>query len=338
VKVGVIGAGSWGTALANMLALDGARVNLWDVDTQLLDDLFSDRENKKYLPGHKFHESVHIAKTREDCLLDSDFVLTAVPTQNFRSAILEALPFIPEKAIIVNAAKGIELGSLQTISMIMADIAPERRFVVLSGPSHAEEVAEGASTTVTAASEDKAAAEAVQDLFMNKAFRVYTQSDVLGVELGGALKNVIALGAGITDGMECGDNTKAALMTRGITEMARLGECMGAKQETFFGLSGIGDLIVTCTSLHSRNRRCGILIGQGVDPKEAIEKIGMVVEGVSTAEAARELGKERKIEIPITEAICRIVSGELSAEVALANLMARSKKHEHEVLLTYGRD
>jgi glycerol-3-phosphate dehydrogenase (NAD(P)+) len=321
-----------------MLAHDGTQVTLWDIDTQHLDNLFSDRENKKYLPGHTFHESVHIVKTLEDGLFSSDFVVTAVPTQHFRSAISKALPFIPEKAIIVNAAKGIELGSLQTISMIMADIAPERRFVVLSGPSHAEEVAEGASTTVTVASEDLKAAEAVQDLFMNAQFRVYTQSDVLGVELGGALKNVIALGAGITDGMGCGDNTKAALMTRGITEMARLGECMGAKQETFFGLSGIGDLIVTCTSIHSRNRRCGILIGQGVDPKEAIEKIGMVVEGISTSEAARELGKKLKIEMPITESICCIVSGELSAEIALANLMMRSKKNEHEVLLTYGRD
>ena len=342
VKAGIIGAGSWGTALANMLAnmhkSSETRICLWDIDEQLLKNLSSDRENRKYLPGHKLHEEVHIAWSLEECLQDAAFVVTAVPTQSFRSAVKEALAFIPEKAIIVNTAKGIEIGSLKTMSMIMAEIAPEYRFVVLSGPSHAEEVAEGVSTTVTAASGDLEAAEAVQDLFMNKTFRVYTQSDIIGVELGGALKNVIALGAGISDGMGCGDNTKAALMTRGITEMARLGECMGAKQETFFGLSGIGDLIVTCTSLHSRNRRCGMMIGKGIDPREAMEQIGMVVEGVPTAEATRELGKSFKIELPITEAICRIVGGGVSPEAALAELMTRSKKHEQEVLLTYGRD
>ena len=338
MKAGIIGAGSWGTALADLLAKNGVPVSLWDADAQLLKSLSSERENKKYLPGHKLHESVLIASDRVESLTDSNFVVTAVPTQSFRKAISGALPFIPEKAIIVNAAKGIELGSLKTMSMIMGEVAPEYRYVVLSGPSHAEEVIEGLSTTVAAASGDLKAAEAVQDLFMNKTFRVYTQSDVLGVELGGALKNVIALGAGITDGMGCGDNTKAALMTRGITEMARLGECMGAKRETFFGLSGIGDLIVTCTSMHSRNRRCGIMIGEGIEPKEAVEKIGMIVEGVSTAEATRELGKRLKIEMPITEAICRIVSGEVLPAAALTDLMTRSKKHEQEVLLTYGRE
>ena len=338
MKTGIIGAGSWGTALANLLAGKGVDVYLWDVDSAILDTLASERENKKYLPGIMLHESISISKTREGCLSGADFAVTAVPTQHFRSAITEALPYIKKEAVIVNVAKGIELGTLETISMIAEDVAPEQKLVILSGPSHAEEVALGIPTTVCSASKDLNAAEDVQDLFMTDRFRVYTQSDVIGVELGGALKNVIALGAGITDGMGLGDNTKAALMTRGIAEMARLGECMGAKKETFFGLSGIGDLIVTCTSLHSRNRRCGFMIGEGVDPKEAISRVGMIVEGIPTAEAARELGKKLKVEMPITEAICGIVSGELSPDAALKALMTRSKKHEHEVLLSYGRN
>jgi glycerol-3-phosphate dehydrogenase (NAD(P)+) len=338
VKVGIIGSGGWGTALANLLAGSGADVCMWDVDTQLLEMLATDRENKKYLPGVRLGENIRIAQSCEACVAATDFVVTAVPTQHFRAAFSGALPHIRDDAIIVNVAKGIELGSLKTPSMIFAELAPGRKFVVISGPSHAEEVAQCMPTTVCAASEDIKAAEEAQDLFMNKDFRVYTQSDVIGVELGGALKNVIALGAGITDGMGCGDNTKAALMTRGITEMARLGESMGANRETFFGLSGIGDLIVTCTSMHSRNRRCGIMIGEGVPAKEAMERIGMVVEGVSTAEATRELAEKLRIEMPITEAICRIVSGEVSPESALSGLMTRSKKHESEVLLEYGRD
>ena len=337
-RVGILGSGSWGTALANLLANNGNNVSLWDVDKQLLKALADERENKKYLPGLKLHELITIADTREECVTYADLVIMAVPTQHFRSALSEALPYMKKEAIIVNVAKGIELGTLKTISMIADEIAPELRFVVLSGPSHAEEVAKGIPTTVCAASKDMKTAEIVQDLFMSDRFRVYTQSDVLGVELGGALKNIIALGAGITDGMGLGDNTKAALMTRGVTEMARLGECMGAKRETFYGLSGIGDLIVTCTSVHSRNRNCGFMIGEGLDPKAAIERVGMVVEGIPTAEATRELGKKLKIEMPITEAICQIVSGEVSPEAALTALMTRSKKHEQEVLLTYGRD
>ena len=338
MKIGIIGAGSWGTALAIMLSEGGESVSIWDIDEKLTEALSLDRENKKYLPGRKLHDQIKIATTSKDCISGVDFVVTAVPTQHFRSALEGILPFITTDSIIINAAKGIELGSLKTPSMIASEIAPDYRFVVLSGPSHAEEVADGLPTTVTVASMNLKAAEAVQDAFMKKTFRIYAQSDVIGVELGGALKNVIALGAGIIDGMGLGDNTKAALMTRGITEMARLGELMGAKRETFFGLSGIGDLIVTCTSQHSRNRRCGFMIGEGVPAKEAMERVGMIVEGVPTAEATRELGKKLKIEMPITEAICHIVSGEVAPEIALVDLMTRRKKHEQEVLLSYERD
>jgi len=300
------------------------------VDKELLENIERHRENKKYLPGRLVHEGIAIEQTDKDCVTDADFVVMAVPSQHYRSALTAGLPDMPDGAIIVNVSKGIELGTLMTLSSISKDIAPERGYVVLSGPSHAEEVAAGMPTTVVVASEDKKAAEAVQDVFMTERFRVYTQDDVLGVELGGALKNIIALGAGISDGMGYGDNTKTALMTRGITEMARLGERMGAKRETFFGLAGIGDLIVTCTSMHSRNRRCGMLVGQGMSPKEAIETVGMIVEGIPTAKAARALAEKLGVEMPITEAICRIVGGEVPPEVALQALMSRDRKHEHE--------
>jgi len=329
MRIGIIGAGSWGTALANLLAGSGHDVCIWDVDQGLLNEIEQTHENKKYLPGRPVLESVVIVDTQEKCVKDADIVVTAVPSQHFRSALSLALPHISEDAIIVNVSKGIELGSLMTLSEIALEIAPSRRYAVLSGPSHAEEVADGMPTTVAVAAEETETAEAVQDAFMTEHFRVYTQSDMLGVELGGALKNIIALGAGISDGMGYGDNTKAALMTRGITEMARLGQRMGANPETFYGLSGIGDLIVTCTSMHSRNRRCGMMIGHGVEPKEAIANVGMIVEGIPTAEAARELAEKLGVEMPITESIYRIVSGEVPPDVALSALMTRDKKHEH---------
>ncbi|MDR3364164.1 MAG: NAD(P)-dependent glycerol-3-phosphate dehydrogenase [Clostridiales Family XIII bacterium] len=332
MKAGIIGAGSWGTALSNLLAGSGVRVCVWDVDQDLLDYISRSRENKKYLPGHRLHDLVEVADSLKNCVKDADFAVAAVPAQHFRSAAGAALPDLRKDAFIVNVAKGIEIGSLQTISRVCAEIAPGRVYAVLSGPSHAEEVADGMPTTVTAASADPEAAEAVQNIFMTERFRVYTQGDVLGVELGGALKNIIALGAGISDGMGYGDNTKAALMTRGISEMARLGARLGARRETFFGLSGIGDLIVTCTSMHSRNRRCGIMIGEGMPPKDAMARVGMVVEGIPTAEAASALAGKLGVEMPITEAICRVVGGDMPPDEALSALMTRSKKHEQEDL------
>ena len=330
MNAAIIGAGSWGTALANNLAENGHRLRLWDIDGGLLGDISKERENKKYLPGYKLKDGIEISETLAACVREADFVITAVPAQHFRSALAAALPDIKEDAIIINVAKGIEISSQKTPSEIYKELGSERPFAVLSGPSHAEEVAEGMPTTVTAASLDEKTAAAVQDLFMNNKFRVYTLDDVIGVELGGAMKNVIALGAGIIDGMGYGDNTKAALMTRGLTEMARLGAGMGAQRETFFGLTGIGDLIVTCTSRHSRNRRCGIMIGEGVPPQEAIAKVGMIVEGVPTAEAANALAKKLGVELPITAAICRVLSGEAPPAAEMTALMTRGKKHEYE--------
>jgi glycerol-3-phosphate dehydrogenase (NAD(P)+) len=330
VRVGIIGAGSWGTALANRLAANGHNPSIWDLDAQLLSDLKRDRENKKYLPGVIFGAGVTIVDSAKEAAEGADVILFAVPAQHFRAAFLPIKSAIKPDALILNVAKGIELGSLKTISQIAGECAPNHIFAVLSGPSHAEEVGLNQPTTVAVASADEEAEDFIQALFMADVFRVYTNSDVLGLELGGSLKNIIALGAGIADGMGFGDNTKAALMTRGLAEMTRLGVALGARRETFAGLAGVGDLIVTCTSMHSRNRRCGILIGEGVTPEEAKEKIGMVVEGITTAEAAYELARKHGVDVPITEAICKVVRGELDPRDALAGLMARPGRHEAE--------
>jgi glycerol-3-phosphate dehydrogenase (NAD(P)+) len=330
VKIGIIGAGSWGTALANRLAANGYAPAIWDLDAGLIADLKRDRENKKYLPGIALLPGVTIADTPLAAAEGADIVLFAVPAQHFRAAFLSAQPQVKDGAIVLNVAKGIELGSLKTISEIAAECAPGHIFAALSGPSHAEEVGLNQPTTVAVASLDRAAEEFIQRVFMADVFRIYTNSDVRGLELGGSLKNIIALGAGIADGMGFGDNTKAALMTRGLAEMTRLGVALGAKRETFAGLAGVGDLIVTCTSMHSRNRRCGILIGEGVPPEEAKERIGMVVEGITTAEAAYKLAQKHGVDVPITEAIYRVVCGELDPREALNGLMTRPGKHEWE--------
>jgi glycerol-3-phosphate dehydrogenase (NAD(P)+) len=289
-----------------------------------------DRENKRYLPGVAFSDNAIVSREIGDALRDADIALFVVPAQHFRDSLVSAVPFMRSDAVIVNAAKGIEQGSLMTCSQIARVCAPDRAFAVLSGPSHAEEVGLNMPTTVAAASDDAKVAEFVQDVFMTDRFRIYANTDVLGLELGGSLKNIIALGAGISDGMGFGDNTKAALMTRGMAEMVRLGVKMGARSETFFGLSGMGDLIVTCTSMHSRNRRCGILIGEGMDPEKAAAEVGMVVEGMYTAEAAYDLSRKFDAEMPITESICGVIRGETDAQTALADLMRRPKRHERE--------
>jgi glycerol-3-phosphate dehydrogenase (NAD(P)+) len=327
-KVGIIGAGSWGTALANRLAKNGAEVRIWDLDAGLLAEIDQARENVRYLPGVKLHDGVTTVAVQEDAVIGADLTLFAVPAQHFRSAATAALPFLSDDVIVLNVAKGIERGSLQTISQIAADALPDHQYAVLSGPSHAEEVGRDLPTTVAVASKYENISEKVQSAFFSDVFRVYTNSDVLGLELGGSLKNIIALGAGISDGMGYGDNTKAALMTRGLAEMTRLGVRLGAKAETFSGLAGIGDLIVTCTSMHSRNRRCGIMIGEGVAPDEATKKVGMVVEGITTAEAAYELAKKYEVEMPITEAIYNVVKGQLDPKKAINELMQRDRTSE----------
>lgn len=326
--IGVIGAGSWGTALSTVLAGKGNKVRIWDIDEKHLKSMEDNRENVDYLPGVPLNDNIEISYTVEKALKDADVVLFSAPAQHFRSALASAAGYIGDEALVINVAKGIEQKSLARMSEIAAESLDMNRYVVLSGPSHAEEVGRKLPTTVAAASYNIDAAEKIQDLFMTDRFRVYTTEDVVGVELGGALKNIIALGAGISDGMGFGDNAKAALMTRGLAEITRLGLKLGAKPETFAGLTGTGDLIVTCTSMHSRNRRCGIMIGEGMSPDEATKKVGMVVEGMFTTEAAYELAKREKVEMPITEAIYGAVKGDITAAQAVELLMSRDKKHE----------
>lgn len=331
-KIAVLGAGSWGTALAMVLARNGHDVHIWARDPRQADAYRQSRENKKYLPGILFPEGLQVAGTIAAAVDQADIVLFSAPAQRFRNVLEQALPHLREEMILVNAAKGIEQKTLLRLSEIADELAPKLRYAALSGPSHAEEVGKAMPTTVVAAAKDIETAEAVQDVFMSENFRVYTNTDVTGVELGGALKNIIALGAGISDGMGFGDNAKAAMMTRGMTEMSRLGIRLGAEEKTFSGLTGMGDLIVTCTSMHSRNRRCGILIGEGKLPSEATKEVGMVVEGMFTTEAAYELACKYGVEMPITEAIYAVINEKIDARKAVTALMTRSKKHEMEDL------
>lgn len=327
-KIAVIGAGSWGTALATVLSGKGYEVAIWTRNAEQTASMKEHRENIKYLPGTKFDDNITIVDEMKDAMEGAEAVMFSVPTQAFRGNFEKALPYLTDDMVIINVAKGIEQGSLMRVSEIAEELKPGVKYVMLSGPSHAEEVAEKLPTTVAVASEDAQVAAYVQDLFITDRFRTYINDDVVGVELGGALKNIIALGAGISDGMGFGDNAKAALMTRGIAEITRLGLALGAKQETFSGLTGVGDLIVTCTSMHSRNRRCGIMIGEGLSPKEATEKIGMVVESMFTTIAAYGLAQKAGVEMPITEKIYEVINGEIDAREAVEILMGRERKHE----------
>ncbi|MBQ8591118.1 MAG: NAD(P)H-dependent glycerol-3-phosphate dehydrogenase [Firmicutes bacterium] len=329
-NIAVIGAGSWGTALAVSLSNAGHHVSMWTRKPEHAAEMKATGENKRYLPGIRFPKTLTVADSMEEAIRGAELVMFSTPAQGFRGVLTQALPWLTPEMVLVNVAKGIEQKSLKRLSEIAEEYIPGVKYVVLSGPSHAEEVGKLMPTTIVAAADDLELAEYVQDVFMTDALRIYTNTDVVGVEFGGALKNIIALGAGISDGMGFGDNAKAALMTRGMTEMSRLGVAMGAKEETFAGLTGMGDLIVTCTSMHSRNRRCGIMIGEGVAPKEATAKIGMVVEGMFTAEAAYELAKSVNVEMPITEAIYGVINGTVDAREAVIALMTRQRKHEKE--------
>ena len=332
-KIGVIGGGSWGTALAILLANNKHCVDIWVRDRQQMEDIQQSRENKKYLPGVSIPETINISTDLSETIYNKDLLVLSVPTHGVRSILEECNGIIKKEQVIVNVAKGIENDSLLRISQIVNEILPANSYAVLSGPSHAEEVARDIPTTVVSASSDRGIAEYVQDIFMSPSFRVYTNPDVIGVELGGALKNVIALGAGISDGLKYGDNTKAALMTRGITEMSRLGEKLGAHNATFSGLAGIGDLIVTCTSMHSRNRRAGILIGQGQTLSESVKSIGMVVEGIKTTKSTYELAKRNKVVMPITAEIYDVLYNGKDVKRSVINLMLRDRKHEMEDLI-----
>ena len=324
-KVSVIGAGSWGSALAVLLANNGHEVTLWTHDPHEIEMLSTKREQVEKLPGVKLPDNIMIEADLKTALTDEDVVVMAVPSPVVRMVAKQMSPFIKDGQIIVNVAKGIEDVTYKTLSDIIEEEIPNAEVCVLSGPSHAEEVGRGLPTTVVVG----AKTEMLQDVFMNKVFRVYTSSDIVGIELGGALKNVIALAAGTVDGLGYGDNTKAALMTRGIAELTRLGEALGGKPETFSGLTGVGDLIVTCTSVHSRNRKAGYLMGKGMTAEEAMKEVKMVVEGVYSAKAALGLAKKCNVAVPIVEAVNRVLFENADPKEEVSNLLLRERKQEH---------
>lgn len=328
--VSIIGAGSWGISLSILLSNNGHQVRVWSRFQDEIESLKRDREHKDKLPGVRIPDSVVLTSDPGVCLEGHDFVVIVVPSQTVRESVRLISTYLKKNDILVLCSKGIEEDTGKRLSQVILEEAPEVRVVALYGPSHAEEVAVGIPTTVVAASPDKEAAMAVQDLFMSPCFRVYTSSDIIGAEIGAALKNVIALCAGISDGLGYGDNSKAALMTRGITEIARLGTAMGANATTFSGLTGIGDLIVTCTSRHSRNWQAGNLIGQGYSPDEAAARVNMVVEGISAAKAAKMLMDQYNISMPICLEAYRILFEGKDCRKAVYDLMTRQKKHESE--------
>ncbi|HAG04893.1 MAG TPA: NAD(P)H-dependent glycerol-3-phosphate dehydrogenase [Lachnospiraceae bacterium] len=327
--VAVIGSGSWGTALAIQLKRAGNNVILWSFKESEVQAILADRENKEFLPGVKIPEEITVTFKDEDVSW-ADIILFATPSKFVRNMAKRFSSFVKEGQIVINVAKGLEEGTLLRLSQVIKEEIPQCKIAVLSGPSHAEEVGREMATAVVAASEDMDVAKEVQQLFATSMFRVYTNSDLIGVELGGALKNLIALAAGVTDGMGYGDNTKAALMTRGSVEIARLGVAMGARKETFSGLSGIGDLIVTCTSRHSRNRMAGELLGKGMSLEQALEQVHMVVEGVVNAKAAGELAKKYNVDMPITNAINSLLEGRVDVKTAVYELMTRMNKGESD--------
>ena len=331
-KAGVIGSGSWGTALARVLSKNGHEVTLWSRREEESRMLREERENKSKLPGVKLPDDILCTTDLEQTVEGKDILVLATASPSIRSMAKKMAPYVADGQIIVDVSKGIEESTLMILTDVIAQEIPQCRAAVLSGPSHAEEVGRDIPTTVVAGAKDRETAEYIQNLFMNKVFRVYTSPDMLGIELGGALKNVIALAAGAADGLGCGDNTKAALITRGIAEMSRLGVAMGGHIETFNGLTGIGDLIVTCASMHSRNRRAGILIGQGKTMQEAMDEVKMVVEGVNSAKAAKTLAEKYGIDMPIVQEVNQVLFEGKTAREALADLMLRDKKIEHPEL------
>ena len=332
VRVGVIGAGSWGIALAKLLDGNGHQVTVWSIIKEEIEMLQKEHEHKEKLPGVKLSENMIFTNNLEEAMKDKDILVLAVPSPYTRSTAHSMASYLKDGQIIVNVAKGIEEHTMLTLSQIIEEELPTAQVAVLSGPSHAEEVGRGIPTTIVVGAKKKETAEYLQNIFMNNVFRVYISPDVLGIELGAALKNVVALSAGIADGLGYGDNTKAALITRGITEIARLGTAMGGRFETFCGLTGIGDLIVTCASMHSRNRRAGILIGQGKTMQEAMDEVKMVVEGVYSAKAAMELSKKYGVDMPIIEQVNLVLFEGKPAAEAVKDLMLRDKKIENPLM------
>ena len=333
-NVGVLGAGSWGTALSVLLHDNGHEVTIWSIDQKEVEMLNTKREHEAKLPGVKLAKEVVITNELNHAINGKDFLVLAVPSIFTRSTARKMSPFVAEGAEIVvmyvriKGMKRLLIDALTFEQQTHQEI-PQADVAVLSGPSHAEEVGRKLPTTCVIGAKTKKTAEYLQSMFNSRVFRVYTSPDILGIELGGALKNVIALAAGVTDGLGYGDNTKAALMTRGIAELTRLGAALGGQIETFTGLTGIGDLIVTCTSVHSRNRKAGLLMGQGYSPKEAMDEVKMVVEGVYSAKAALGLAKRNNVNVPIIEEVNKVLFEEKDPKEAVADLLLRERKKEH---------
>ncbi|TAH72197.1 MAG: NAD(P)H-dependent glycerol-3-phosphate dehydrogenase [Anaerolineaceae bacterium] len=331
-KIGILGAGTWGTAIGILLSDNGHDVTMWSKIEKEAKELDESRDNIKNLPGAKLPKQVKITLDIKEVCTDKDIIVMAVASPYIRVTAKEAAPFIKDGQIIVNVSKGLENGTLLTLADVIKDEIPQAEVAVMSGPSHAEEVSRRIPTTIVVGSSCKETAHFIQDVFMNEVFRVYTSPDIIGIELGAALKNVIALAAGVIDGLGLGDNTKAALMTRGMAEISRLGVTMGGCMETFSGLSGMGDLFVTCTSKHSRNRNAGVLIGQGYTMEEVAKKVNQAIEGVNTAKAALTLAKKYDVEMPIVEQINLVLFEGKSAKDAAADLLVRDKRREYKSL------
>ncbi|MDD4112440.1 MAG: NAD(P)H-dependent glycerol-3-phosphate dehydrogenase [Herbinix sp.] len=331
-KIGILGAGTWGTAIGILLSDNGHDVTMWSKIEKEAKDLDESRDNIKNLPGAILPKEVKITLDIKEACNDKDIIVMAVASPYTRVISKEAAPYIKEGQIVINVSKGLENGTLLTLADIIKDEIPQAEVAVMSGPSHAEEVSRRIPTTIVVGSSCKETAHFIQDVFMNDVFRVYTSPDTIGIELGAALKNVIALAAGIIDGLGLGDNTKAALMTRGMAEISRLGIEMGGRMETFSGLSGMGDLFVTCTSKHSRNRNAGVLIGQGYSMEEVAKKVNQAIEGVNTAKAALTLARKYNVEMPIVEQINMVLFEGKSAADAATDLLVRDKRNEYKTL------
>ncbi|ASS39983.1 NAD(P)H-dependent glycerol-3-phosphate dehydrogenase [Fusobacterium sp. oral taxon 203] len=329
-KISVIGSGGWGIALTILLHKNGHNLTIWSFDKKEAEELKINRQNKTKLPNILLPEDIKVTNNLKEAVDNKDILVLAVPSKAIRSVSKSLKDIIKDNQIIVNVAKGLEEDTLKTMTDIIEEELKEKnpQVAVLSGPSHAEEVGKGIPTTCVVSAHNKELTLYLQNIFMNPSFRVYTSPDMIGVEIGGALKNVIALAAGIADGLNYGDNTKAALITRGIKEISALGVAMGGEQSTFYGLTGLGDLIVTCASMHSRNRRAGILLGQGKTLDEAIKEVNMVVEGVYSAKSALMAAKKYNVEIPIIEQVNAVLFENKNAAEAVNELMIRDKKLE----------
>ena len=331
-RIGILGAGSWGTALALLLQKNGNDVVVWSIKKEEVEELNKTREHKSKLPGIKIPVEIHFTNSLEEAVRDMDCVVLAVPSPHTRNTAHKIKGYVTEGQKIVNVSKGIEETTLMTLSEQIEEELPQADVAVLSGPSHAEEVARELPTTCVIGAKSEETARYLQKMFISEVFRVYISPDIMGIELGGALKNVIALAAGTADGLGYGDNTKAALITRGIAEIARLGIKMGGKIETFTGLTGIGDLIVTCASVHSRNRKAGYLIGQGRTMEEAMEEVEMVVEGVYSAKAALSLSEKYQVSMPIVVQVNEVLFAGKDPQEAVRELMLRDSNLEHPTL------